>query len=344
MVVLLVFTVLSRLGYLNFVGVSVVFSESMEPALRPGDLVVYLNVNFSVGDIMVYCLTPSHCVVHRVVGFMVLDTISGDKVMVVTKGDNVEVTDNPVSLENVRGKVVFSLVREVWLPLVILLLAYSLYGVVRTPVIGYSYAVLLAVGLVSMAAVYTVTPDIIVRDMVKPPVVSLAGVYFDSENCALKIRYTGEVMLTDVNVRVNSTDAEIIVIDGREVILRPGINLFREAFEYRRPLLIDVRASLSSVGRLTGEYTTLIGGYNPELSNANGVLFISNPNCFPLHVNVSLKYFSNGEWLWSNWTYVVEGFSHLVVEPPEDARLAYTYVYWLNQGDRRWVGLPLKME
>ncbi|MEM3815789.1 MAG: hypothetical protein QW341_02970 [Candidatus Bathyarchaeia archaeon] len=42
---------------------------------------------------------------------------------------------------------------------------------------------------------------------------------------------------------------------------------------------------------------------------------------------------------WSNQTYVVEGSSYLMVEPPE---AAYAYVYWFNQGSLRWIGVSVK--
>ncbi|MEM0002335.1 MAG: signal peptidase I, partial [Desulfurococcaceae archaeon] len=114
LIVLLAFTVLSRLGYFNFIGISIVFSESMEPALKRGDLVIYFNTNYTVGDIVVYCLNPSHCIVHRVIGFLHVDATNGEKVLVLTKGDNVDKPDPPFNSELIKGKVVFRIIRELW--------------------------------------------------------------------------------------------------------------------------------------------------------------------------------------------------------------------------------------
>lgn len=338
----LVFTALSRFGCLNLMGVSVIFSDSMEPSLRRGDLIVYANMNYTVGDVVVYCVTPSHCVVHRVVGFMFLDTVSGNRVKVVTKGDSANAIDSPVDAESVRGKAVLVVPRELWIPVMIALLAYSLHSVAKTPVAGFSYIVLFIAGLASIAAVYAVAPRPIAPDAVKPPALNLAGVYFDQATGTVSVRYTGELFLTSVEVAVNSTSVDITFFGAREFAFKPSPDLLREAFERGKPLVIHVNATLNHVGRLSGEYALLIGGLNPDVSSVNGTIVLKNPNCFPLTVNVSIKYLGGYGWMWRNQTYIVEGSSYLVVEPPEAAETAYAYIYWFNQGSLRWVGIPVK--
>ncbi|MEL9999737.1 MAG: signal peptidase I [Desulfurococcaceae archaeon] len=339
--IIIVLTVLSRLGHPSLLGVSLVISDSMEPALRRGDLAIYASGNFTVGDVVVYCVTPSHCVVHRVIGFLHLNTVSGNRTMVVTKGDNVDVADSPVELERVRGTVVFAIPRELWIPVVLSLLAYSLYIVVKIPVVGLSCTILFAVGLVSVVAVYAVVPRPLAPNVVKAPVVNLAGVYFDQATCTVSVRYTGELSITGIDVKVNSTPVDTVSAFEREYSFKPSPELLREAFENGLPLVIEVDAVLNHAGRLTGKYDLLVGGLNPELSAVNGVLVARNSNCFPIAINVSIRYYDGG-WKWSNGTYTVNGFSYHVVEPPREAQYAYAYVYWFNQGDKRWVGLPLR--
>ncbi|MEM4622840.1 MAG: signal peptidase I [Desulfurococcaceae archaeon] len=342
LIVLLAFTVLSRLGYFNFIGVSIVFSESMEPALKRGDLVIYFNTNYTVGDIVVYCLNPSHCIVHRVIGFLHVDATNGEKVLVLTKGDNVDKPDSPFNSELIKGKVVFRIIRELWVPLFIILLAYTFYDVAKTPIIGYSIVILLFVSLASITALYALVPRHITLDFVEPPVLNLAGVYFEPGACTVRVQYTGELSLTSVDLKVNSTSVNVASLSEREVVFKPGLNLLKEAFEHRKPLLIEVNAVLNNVGKLTGEYTLLIGGEDPVISNIDNAISIENNNCFPISINISIRYLRGNEWMWSNQTRVVEGFSRIVIEPPENSESAYVYIYWFNQGDSRWVGLPLK--
>ncbi|MEM0368852.1 MAG: S26 family signal peptidase [Desulfurococcaceae archaeon] len=338
---LVVFTVLSRFGYMNLLGVSVVLTDSMVPSIRPGDMVFYFNAGFGVGDVVVYCVTPSHCVVHRVVDFIVLDTVNGYRTMVVTKGDSVDVVDSPVEIGRVRGRVVFSIPREIWIPIAVALLAYTLYSLIKTPIVGYSYAVMLSVALVLVVAVYAAIPRPIELETVKPPVVNLAGVYFDPSTCSIRVRYTGELSLTNASVEVNSVVVDYVVLYAKEVVIKPSPSLLRESFEYRKPLLIAVRASLNNVGSLFGEYDLYVGGVDPGVSVANGTLVIKNLNCFPVAVNVSIRYLDSGSWVWSNKSYIIQGFSTLSLEPPRGALHPYAYVYWYNQGDKRWAGLPL---
>lgn len=342
LVALVALTLLSRLGYPSPIGVSVVISNSMEPALRWGDLIVYASANYSVGDVVVYCLTPSHCIVHRVVDFVVLDTASGDRVLVVAKGDNAEAPDPPVGVEMVRGKVVLTVYRELWLSLFALAIAYALRDIVRTPVIGYPYTTLLTVILVSIAAVYLTVPRPISGEPISPPLVRLAGTYFHPDTCTVSVRFSGSIPVTPTRVEVNSAAASIALYNGREVVVEPDADLLREAFEYGRPLVVRVEALLSNVGRLSGEYTVLVGGMDPQLSTVGGALVVRNPNCFPITVNTSVRWLGDRGWLWVNRTHYIGGLSQIVVEPPEGAELVYAYVYWMNQGDLRWAGLPLK--
>ncbi|MEM4919749.1 MAG: hypothetical protein QXQ35_00250, partial [Candidatus Nezhaarchaeales archaeon] len=61
--VLFLLTLLSRLGFPAPLGGVVVYSESMEPSIRRWDLALFVGVEPSVGDVVVYSLTPSFYVV-----------------------------------------------------------------------------------------------------------------------------------------------------------------------------------------------------------------------------------------------------------------------------------------
>ncbi|MEM1780236.1 MAG: signal peptidase I [Desulfurococcaceae archaeon] len=338
----IVFTLLSRLGYLNIMGMSVVISDSMEPVVRIGDMVIYLNMDFNVGDVVVYCVTPSHCVVHRVVGFLHLNTVSGDKTMVVTKGDNVDMPDSPISMDMVKGKVVFIIPRELWIPLIIAVIAYTLRDFIKTPVIGSLYIVVLCVWILLVTSVYAVVPRTVMPSQLIVRVVNLAGVYMDYTTCTVSIKYTGALSLTSARVVVNSTPVEIISVLDKTVIVKPDHELLRRAFENGVPLEIWVEGEFNNVAWLSGRYELLVGGLSPELSVVNGVLIAKNPNCFPVVIDIAMRYLVNNTWAWSNKTVIVKGFSYVVIEPPVQAEYAYAYVYWFNQGDRRWVGLQVK--
>ena len=82
-------------------GVSVVLTGSMEPTLKPNDLVVIVKANeYEVGDIVVY-QKDNELIIHRIV------MISGDQV--VTQGDNNNTADEPFPTEDIKGKMKFSI-------------------------------------------------------------------------------------------------------------------------------------------------------------------------------------------------------------------------------------------
>ncbi|MEM1721030.1 MAG: signal peptidase I [Ignisphaera sp.] len=341
--VLVVSTFLSRFGYQSLFGVSVVISDSMEPTLRRGDMVLYARESFTLGDIVVYCLTPNHCIVHRVVDFMVLDTVNGYRLLIITKGDNVDSLDPPIGIEKIIGKVVFVMAREIWIPLLIVAVAYLVRDILKTPILGYSYAVLFTIIFVAVLSVYSTIPRPINVEPVKPPLVRLAGVYFQSDSCTLSIRYINAIPMILTEIEVNSTKVDIVDFSSREIVVKPSEDLLRKAFEYREPLVIKIEALLNRVGRLSGEYPILIGGLDPQISFVNGTLIARNFNCFPITINISIRYLDNNSWLWINRSYVIDGFSQIVIEPLEYAEIAYVYVYWLNQGEVKWLGLPMKI-
>ena len=80
------------------VGVAVVLSGSMEPALSVGDLLILKEAeDYRAGDVVVY-QSGSMPVVHRIV-----DIADG---MVTTRGDANNVSDGAIALSQVKGKVI----------------------------------------------------------------------------------------------------------------------------------------------------------------------------------------------------------------------------------------------
>ncbi|MEM4717522.1 MAG: S26 family signal peptidase, partial [Desulfurococcaceae archaeon] len=322
-------------------GVSIIISNSMEPSLRRMDMVVYINTNYTVGDVVVYCITPSHCITHRVIEFIDLVTVNGHSRVVVTKGDNVDQPDSPVNIDRVRGKVVLTIWREIWIPLIALFLGYALRELVKLPVIGYSLIILYVVSLVSVSAVYSTIPGLIAPGVVKPPMIRLAGVYFQQDTCSISIRYINnlDAKLSFTSVEVNSTRVDVYTYNHVELMIKPTMSLLREAFEQHKPLVVNIEAQIIDIGELKGEYTLLIGGKDPEFNSIDSGLLVVNPNCFPIGLNISFKHRLENKWSWLNNTYVIDGFSQLVIESPFDS--AYVYACWVNQGVTKCIGIPL---
>lgn len=79
-------------------GMAVVLSGSMEPALSVDDLVlIHRQKSYVVGDIIVY-QTGSELIIHRIVA------IEGDELT--TQGDANNTPDAPITLSNVKGKMI----------------------------------------------------------------------------------------------------------------------------------------------------------------------------------------------------------------------------------------------
>ena len=83
------------------VGAAVVLSGSMEPTFSTGDiLVVVKSRSFKVGDIVIY-QTGRTAVSHKIV------SIDGNTV--VTKGEANNTEDDPITVDQIKGKVLFAI-------------------------------------------------------------------------------------------------------------------------------------------------------------------------------------------------------------------------------------------
>ena len=82
-------------------GISVVYSGSMEPTYSPGDLVFVTKADVYVKDDIVVFQRHEKAVMHRLL------SINGDTV--ITKGDANNVADEPISVSDIKGKVVFTI-------------------------------------------------------------------------------------------------------------------------------------------------------------------------------------------------------------------------------------------
>lgn len=333
----LIFTLFSRLGYLNIFGVAIVFSESMKPFLRKGDMVLYIDSDiYSVGDVVMYCRTISFCIVHRVV-----DIVSYDKNILITKGDANSYPDPPISKNMVKGKVVFYIPREIWVPLTIFFIVSMFIEMIKAGAIGYSYATTSAVVLIYVVAVYTLIPQPVTHEFIKPPTMYLRSIEFDVEKCVVVIRYGGEFVVTNIDAWVNGSKASVFVVGEKNVEIYPFLDFVREAFEKDKILQVYVNASLNQVGLMVGDYSVKVGGYDPDIKIVNNSLFIENNNCFPLSINISIVISTDSGWKYLNQSIVVYGFEKRIIELPLNS--SYVYVYWMKWGDMRWIGLPTKI-
>jgi len=123
-------------GYLA----AVVATGSMEPAIRPGDLVLIAPADPSslrLGDVVAYVGLDGSLVVHRLVGV----SGSGGKILLYAKGDANKATDPPFTPDRLVGRVVL---RLPYLGLPQLLLAKLLGSVVAFPALLASLAALAA--------------------------------------------------------------------------------------------------------------------------------------------------------------------------------------------------------
>jgi len=94
-------TSIKSINIFNKVGIAIVVSDSMEPTLSKNDLIVVKKKkDYYVGDIIVYKVN-NKLVIHRIVRI--------EESEVITKGDANEFEDKSINMDDIYGKLDFSI-------------------------------------------------------------------------------------------------------------------------------------------------------------------------------------------------------------------------------------------
>lgn len=337
LITLLILTVLSRLGVLSLAGLMVVYSTSMEPGLRHGDLILYAGASPRVGDVVVWCATPSHCVVHRFTRVW-----NGDENYIVTKGDANPYEDNPVPRSFVRGVVYIAIPRILWIPLIVFMLAVAVVDIVRVRFIGYSYALYLTTTLVYLVTVFSVAPPPLAAENNRLPTLHLSRVDFNPKLCTVSIEYSGELRITSASARVDGVPVKAYANSTR-IVVEPLLEQISSAVASGRPLYIEVEAELHNAGVMRGGYSARVEWRELVVGVENGFLVIENPNCYPVTVNTTFLYAHRPGEMWrvDGRVVVVGGFERISIEPPS-ATYIYSDVSCRVWGDTLWRRLQVR--
>ena len=334
--------VLGRLAGLP-VAVVMVSGRSMEPSLRLGDLVVAVRSGFGVGDVVIWCTSPTYCVVHRVVN--VTDGL------IVTKGDNNPVPDAPVPRGLVRYRVVLTIPRELWAPPALLLVGVYAYrrrrALAQVQVGRVAVAVLLSYFLFSLTLAL------------------LAPTYFTHNVAPLRIPSInlrsarlwpgGLVALnyTPLGASIEEVEACLAVAGGLRapcaaegggdgLVVKVPTALLEYMNEHGLSILeVRLNATLSCGqswrGRLVGRYLVPVPWRPLRVEAGGGVVRIYNPNPAAVRVNVTFMWADEpGPWSRSEASLMLGPGEEAVVEAPRH-RYVYADVRYVLAGSIRGV-------
>ena len=265
------------------IGVYLVPSTSMEPSIKPLDLVVVTGGKPRVGDIVVYCLSGLSCIVHRVIkignGF------------IVTKGDNNPVPDKPVPMNSIRGIVRFIIPSYIWLSIVTFIILLDIYRDSKVNpetlpstiiVVGVLFFLLMMLPIIFYPRFITF----------HTPRIYLGTVWTDG--CTAVIKYTGDLSITSITDYGPRSLIDLVKHYNNTIVIKirkPSIFLNKSSIDIFINADLSMNTSLESRIKITYVPKRLIIRYGRE------GLSIVNKNCFP--VPVSIKYIGHG------WTIVV---------------------------------------
>lgn len=302
---------------------SIVPSKSMEPTLRPGDLVLVERYpdNIEKGDIVVWCLAPLHCIVHRVIN------ISGDTIT--TKGDANPGPDPPVSVDRVKGRVFLKIPREAWITtLLFLAIIYAWRRGVPRGSIAAVYLLIAAAVLVSAPPIYNpLSPASTQATVLKSSYITDNGIVV-LEYGGYPPSHVDSCSAILVSLTTNCT----VTVDVEHATLILGVPstfYLRASQEYNRTPLLTVRVRGTTVGDgvFNGTYMIPIPADKLVINVSENAteLVIRNPNPYPVPVHIFIGYakhvmpITNG----TNQTVSVNGHSTVRISLPDEP---YFYV------------------
>ena len=261
-----------------------------------------------------------------------------DNSCIVTKGDASPAPDPPVPRGLVRGVGVFVVPHWLWIPLFIFSAGSSLISIARTRVVGIASAVTYATILLFIMAIYTLAQPPPGYTKVELPALYLSNIHLDNRGCRIVVRYVGDLAIANATAFVSGLRV-LTAYNSTHVIAYPPPELVGRAYEGSGYINLSIWASLNSIGRLFGNYRVRVFGDPLEARAENSSLVIHNPNCFPIHINISFQYaYGVGEsWRYTDTsTITLDGFETRVIEPPEGSRFAVAEVSYTVWGGRRW--------
>ncbi len=314
---------------------SLVASSSMTPTLQALDMVVAVKRNYSIGDIVVWCSTPMYCVIHRVV------EAGGNRV--VTMGDANPAPDPPVNPGLVKGVVVLTIPRLIWIPL--LLLPPAIYAALKIYRKNYGGKPSAPRSFSGLAAAYTIVVfyavfssllafmsplNPILFAELSIPSVEVVGVGFDCSEGLIVIAYSPRYLeiesidgcrLLAANTSINCSTR---ILDSSVLVEVPSELLRWMNLEGVGKAMVWLNVSLSRNASLsTYLYPVHIVPLHPVVSVTEGVASIYNPNPFCFDANITIFWANDvGPWSTSKYLTCVEPKGSLEI----DLR-AYRYAY-----------------
>jgi len=335
-----------------------VSGDSMLPTYRTGDLVVgvatYL-VGYRVGDVVVWFATVTHGVIHRV--------INASDTYVVTKGDNNPLPDLPIPRGFVKYTVVLRVPRELWIPVVLLTVAFYAYWRRREIAgllggledEGYRTATtVLTIFILLDILMLLITPVQWFSYMVAfpAPSVELAGFTVEDFTTAI-VKYS--VSYADLHgvkgcsiIVGNSTyNCGDIHVAGSAITIGVPREVFYYAYSYYNTTIASITVEVNATfdkGMVYGKYSYTFNWKLLSIEVANRSLIVYNPNPIAFNLtNVKVVYLDFdslgrpvvlGEEALGNMS--VEPLSSVVVRPEPKGAYCYiqfTYSYrFTNEG------------
>ncbi|MGB9725569.1 MAG: signal peptidase I [Fervidicoccaceae archaeon] len=279
---------------------NIVWGFSMYPSLKPADMVISAStklVSYSPGDVVIYCPSAFHCIIHRV--------MSINESTVITKGDFNPIPDPPVRPSEVEYRVLLSIPAWLWISLLMISISLSyvdLRNLKRSLLSEFSleaflYIMVLLALMLTFVLVILQSPGRAAE--ISAPQIFLRSAVLTENKTAVMISYSTHnlsllrLLSCSVGTSSLSSPCEGIILNGTSLEIALPSDLLQGFYMSGTTYFLVNLTLQTDKGELVGSYPLTIAWLEPELTIENSTLLIENRNPVPLRIMNSTVYYMN---------------------------------------------------
>ncbi|MEM1550293.1 MAG: S24/S26 family peptidase [Candidatus Methanomethylicia archaeon] len=292
LIILIIFSMIQFTGRIIPMPINIVIytGYSMNPTINHGDILISVSKDIlrcNVGDIVLCYNGYMQYISHRIV------EVHEDKIIM--KGDNTENFDPPITINDIKYKVIMIIPRNIWITLTII-------PVITMIIVKHKELIELLkvhdenitpiIFIISTLTIISITPinDTPIQSVISNPSVELRCIKVLNHNQVIvkyNVIHTQMKAVEKCIFKVaNKTLTLEAYLNGSDtIIIETPIELYQLAY---RNHLEEINFKLKVVfdrGCLEGEYKYIINWRKLNTTIINKVLLIENPNYIPINLS-----------------------------------------------------------
>lgn len=327
-IILIIFSILQFTGRLIPMPINIIIytGYSMTPTINHGDIIISVSKDIlkcNIGDIVLCYNGYMQYISHRII------EIHEDKIIM--KGDNAKNFDPPISINDVKYKVVMIIPRNIWITfttILIITMIIAKHKEIIKILKVYDETIIPILFIISTLTIMSITPinDTPIQSIISNPSVELRQIKVLNHNQVIvkyNIMYAQIKTVEKCIFKIeNETLTSEAYLNGSDtIIIKTPIEVYQLAYRNR---LEEINFKLKVIfdrGLLEGDYKYTINWRKLNITILNKTLLIENPNYIPINLSsIKVLYINFNEAGFTELIYIDE-LNPITIKPEETCEL-----------------------